>query len=362
MNKTGFGFLRLPEKGGNYDWKEISKLVDRYINLGGRFFDTCYTYLNGNSEKGIKECLTSRYPRDSYILSDKLPGYLCKSYADNQKYFDEMLFRCGVDHFDILMLHWLNKKNYETAEKCDQFRFLREKKAEGKCQLIGFSYHDSASLLDEILTKHPETDIVLIQINYLDWESSGIESKKCYDVCVKHGKKVMVMEPVKGGTLAVLPEEAERLLKDKNSSDSPSKWALRFVQSLSEVSVCLSGMNSIEQIEDNLSDMQPITDEEKELLNQVKNIIEANTAVACTGCRYCIVHCPKKISIPDIFKLYNEICRYPMEDWKIKPVYSHLVQFSGKSSDCISCKSCEKHCPQHLNISETMKNAAQKLE
>jgi len=362
MNKLGFGFLRLPKRAEDFDWDTLCRMTDLFIEGGGCYFDTCYTYLNGSSELGIKKCVVERYPREQFQLAEKLPGYKCKSYEDAQRFFDEELQRCGVTYFDVFMLHWLNGKNYGIAEKYDQFRFLREKKAEGKAKRIGFSYHDSAALLDEILTAHPEVDVVQLQINYLDWDTAGIESGKCYETCVRHGKKVIVMEPVKGGTLAELPADALAHLRQMQPDWSPAQWALRFVQSLPEVEVCLSGMNTEAQMKENLESFEPMTDAQITHLMQVRDLIEKQTAIACTGCRYCESHCPQHIAIPDVFKMYNEICRHPGDDWKIQPSYIQLTRESGKASSCIGCKSCERHCPQHLAIADTMKLAAQKLE
>ncbi len=362
INKLGFGFLRLPKAGDEFDWETLCRMTDMFMAGGRNYFDTCYTYLNGNSELGIRKCVVERYPRDQFQIAEKLPGYKCKSYEDAQRFFDEELERCGVDYFDVFMLHWLNGENYRIAEKYDQFRFLREKKAEGKVRKIGFSYHDSASLLDEILTAHPEVDVVQLQINYLDWDTAGIEADKCYETCVRHGKRVIVMEPVKGGTLASLPEEAEAHLRSMHPDWTPAGWALRFVQSLPEVEICLSGMSTTSQVEENLRLFEPMTEEEIAHLMKARPLIEKQTAIACTGCRYCVSHCPQNIAIPDVFKMYNEICRYPGDDWKIQPSYIQLTNAAGKASECIGCQSCEQHCPQHLAIADTMKLAAQKLE
>ena len=362
MNKLGFGFLRLPKKDDAFDWDTVCAMVDAFMAGGGTFFDTCYTYLGGMSEFGIKTCVAQRKKRSSFQLCEKLPGYLFKSYADCQKYFDIELERCGVEWFDILMLHWLNNENYAIAEKHDEFRFLQEKKAEGKAKRIGFSYHGDASLLDEILTKHPEVDVVLMQLNYLDWESEGIQSRKCYETCLRHRKKVMVMEPVKGGTLASLPEEAEAMLRALHPDWTPADWALRFVQSLPEVEICLSGMATLSQVEANIRPFEPLNEEEVSLLMQVRSIIDGKTAIGCTGCGYCVPHCPKQIPIPQYIKLYNELCRYPGDDWKILPSYTQAALSAGKASDCIGCHSCQQHCPQRLCISEHMKNIAQAFE
>ena len=362
INKLGFGFLRLPKKDGELDWQTICSMVDVFMDGGGVFFDTCYTYLNGLSEAAIRKCVVERKHRDSFQLCDKLPGYLFKSYEDCQKYFDEELSRCGVEWFDILMLHWLNDDNYAIAEKYDEFRFLREKKAEGKVKRIGFSYHGDAALLDRILTAHPEVDVVLMQLNYLDWESKGIQSRKCYETCLRHGKSVMVMEPVKGGTLAKLPEDAEAKLRAVHPNWTPSDWALRFVQSLPGVEIALSGMGTVEQVRANIRPFEPLTGEETALLADVAEIIRGKTAVGCTGCAYCVSHCPKQIPIPKYIKLYNEITRYPGDDWKIIPTYHQMVLSAGKASDCIGCHSCEKYCPQKLSVVDHMKTIAEKFE
>lgn len=362
MNKLGFGFLRLPQKNGDYDWAAINDMVDCFLSAGRRYFDTCYTYLGGSSERGIQTCLTSRYPREAYELCDKLPGYQCRTYDDCRRYFREQQNRCGVTWFDVYMLHWLNGENYETAERLDEFRFLRELKEQGLAGRIGFSYHDSPNLLDRILTAHPETDVVLLQLNYLDWESAGIASRQCYETCLRHGKSVIAMEPVKGGTLAKLPKAAESLLRAAHPDWSSADWALRFVQSLPGVETVLSGMNTLAQVQANVKEFAPLTQEEQALLQKVREIIEKNTAIGCTGCRYCEPHCPMRIAIPDYFRMYNEYRRFPEEDWKIVPAYRQLSLHRGKASECIGCCRCENHCPQHIAVSRHMQAVAAAFE
>ena len=362
INKLGFGFLRLPKQGESLDWEAINAMVDTFLEGGGTFFDTCYTYLNGLSEEAIRRCLVQRKPREHFQLSDKLPGYLFKSHEDCQKYFDIELQRCGVDYFDVLMLHWLNDENYAKAERYEEFRFLAEKKAEGTAKRIGFSFHGDAALLDAILTAHPEVDVVLLQLNYLDWESEGIQSRKCYEAALGHGKSVMVMEPVKGGTLAKLPEEAEAILHNCHPDWTPADWALRFVQSLPGVEICLSGMGTAEQVAANIQPFAPLTAAEIALLMEVRDIILRKTAIPCTGCRYCVSHCPKSIPIPQYIAMYNELTRYPSDDWKILPSYHQTALSAGKASDCIRCHSCEAHCPQNLKIAQHMIAIAEGFE
>lgn len=362
MNKLGFGFMRLPKQGEEYDFDTLNQMVDLYMAGGGNYFDTCYTYLEGISDEAIRRCVVSRKPRESIRIAEKLPGYYCKNDEDLQRYLDESLTRCGVSYFDVLLLHCLTIRNYETAQKYDQFRFLREKKAQGIAKRIGFSYHGSAALLDEMLTAHPEVDVVLLQINYLDWEAAGIESSKCYETCRKHGKSILVMEPVKGGTLAVLPQDAEQLLRSVHPDWTSADWALRFAQSLPGVEVVLSGMSTVAQVQANIQPFEPLTENEIALLMQVRDIIEKDTAIGCTGCGYCVFHCPQNIPISQYIRMYNELSRYPDDSWKIKAVYRHMILSQGKASSCIGCKACEKYCPQNLPVSKHIKTIADKFE
>ncbi len=350
MNKLGFGFLRLPQKGQEIDYSILDPMVDAFLSHGGTYFDTAYTYLDGKSETAIRESVVKRYSRESFRVADKLPPWKVTSQGDCQECFAEQCQRCGVDYFDVYLLHGLNRENYRACAQYDGFAFLRSLKASGKAKRIGFSYHDSAELLDTILTDHPEVDIVQLQINYLDWDSVAIEAGNCYRVAARHGKTIVVMEPVKGGTLAKLPPEAEKPLRAINPDSSMASWALRFAQSLPQVDTVLSGMNTMEQMLDNLRDVPPLTPKEREAIRQAADIIRARTAIACTGCRYCESHCPQKIAIPDYFAMYNELRRYPGDDWKLQPGYDQLALYHGRASDCIACKTCEQYCPQHLGI------------
>lgn len=362
MNKLGFGFLRFPMEDGEVRYDILTPMVDAFFAGGGRYIDTAYPYLNGKSEEAVRKTVVERYPRDRYVLANKLPGYDVKSYEDCYRYFEESLARCGVDYFDVYMLHWLNQKHYALAEKYDEFRFLRELKAAGKVKRIGFSFHDTAELLDEILTKHPEVDCVLMQINYLDWESEGVQSRKCYETAIRHGKSILVMEPVKGGTLAKVPAEAEEVLKKIDPARSPAFHALRFVQSLPNVEIVLSGMGALEQMQENLLPVDPMNDEELALLRQAAELINGATAVACTGCGYCVKHCPKNIAIPEYFKLYNEYKQKPRHAWKQQPAYEELAKTRGRASECIACGACERHCPQKLPVREHLAGVKEVLE
>lgn len=363
MNKIGFGFLRLPQNAeGVIEEKLLCQMVDAFLERGGRYFDTAYNYLKGQSEGMLRKTLVERYPRERFELTDKLPTWALKSHEDCQKYYEKQLERCGVKQFDNYFLHWLNEDYYALAEQHGAFDFLRQLKEQGAVRRIGFSYHDSAELLDRILTAHPEVDDVQLQLNYLDWDSPGIQGRLCYETAVRHGKQVIVMEPVKGGTLAALPEEAESLLKGQRPEDSIASWAIRFAQTPQQVRVVLSGMSNLEQVLDNMVDRPAITQQEQDLLTQVCAIKNAQTAIGCTGCAYCVSNCPQSIAIPKYFALYNEYCRKPEEDWKLRPAYAQLAAVHGKASSCLQCGSCEAHCPQKLPISQWMQKVAQALE
>ncbi len=367
MNKLGFGFLRLPKLDEN-DPNSVNiplceQLVDDFLAKGGRYFDTAYTYLDGNSEIALGKALSARHPRDSFELAAKLPCWKISTAEEAEKIFREELERCQVDYFDNYLLHWLNAANYEISKKYDAFAFLQKVKAEGKAKHIGFSYHDTADLLDKILTENPCVEFVQLQLNWLDWESPSIESRKCYEVCQKHGKKVIVMEPVRGGTLAKLPQEAEDLLKSIRPDKSIASWAIRFAQHWDDVEIVLSGMNDPQQVEDNMQPLEKMTEEELAALTQVCEILAKQNTIPCTACGYCVAGCPKNIAIPSYFKFYNELERSKgADDWKIIPAYEEMTTKFGKASDCINCKKCERNCPQKIEITHWLKQVADKME
>ncbi len=362
MAELGFGFLRLPQKDGGLDYGAINEMVDLFLANGGCRFDTAYMYHDGESEVAIGKCLAQRYPREKFHLTSKLPGYNCTSREDCYRLFRQQLEKCCVEYFDIYMLHWLTATRYSHAEKYDQFGFLQELKAAGLARKIGFSFHDTPELLDEILTRHPEVDCVLIQINYLDWESKGVQSRRCYEIARRHSKEIIVMEPVKGGTLVNIPQEAANQIAAIAPGKSPASQAIRFVRSLEGVSTVLSGMGSAEQMLDNLSPIVPMNEAEMAVMLRAAEAIRDSVSVGCTGCGYCLKHCPQHLPIPTIFKLYNEFKFYPRHKWKIDPAYALLAQKEGKASDCIGCGSCEANCPQKLPIAAHMKAAAEALE
>jgi predicted aldo/keto reductase-like oxidoreductase len=361
MKKLGFGFMRLPQTDAN-DWtsidiEQVKKMVGLYLAKGFRYFDTAYVYHQGVSEGALRQALVERYPRDAFVVADKMPVWLVESPGDYQKYFDEQLTRLGVDYVDYFLLHSLNASRYRAVQP-DGFAFLRQLKAAGKIKHGGFSYHDDAEHLDRILTEHPETDFVQLQINYLDWESDTVESRKCYETARKHGTPVIIMEPVKGGALAKLPPEAEQLLRSFHPQLSAASWAIRYAASLEGVLMVLSGMSTLEQVADNTSymeDFQPLSSEETAILSQVKAIITSKNVIPCTACQYCVEDCPQNIPIPKYFSIFNDHQLFGSPPF----YYSTLAETYGKASDCIECKQCEEHCPQHLEISEHMKKLSE---
>ncbi len=368
MRNFGFGLMRLPstdpKSAGAIDVEQVKKMVDLFIKKGFTYFDTAWMYCGFQSEPTVKEVLTSRYPRDKFTLASKLHNGFFNSLEDRDAVFNEQLRKTGVEYFDYYMLHGIEAGSYPKYEQFDCFNWLKAKKEKGLVKTAGISFHATAELLDEILTKYPFIEFVQLQINYLDWESPWIQSKKCYDVAVKHGKWVIVMEPVKGGTLAKVPAEVEELFKSHAGDASPARWAIRFAASLPGVKVVLSGMSTLKQMEDNLSfmeDFKPLTEEEKDMVMKAADIINSQIAVPCTGCSYCTEGCPQKIAIPQYFSLYNEDMREHLEEkgWTINfSNYTSITKSFGAAKDCIACGQCEEMCPQHLPIIEKLRDVS----
>ena len=366
MNKLGFGFMRMPltnpDDQKSIDIPQMEKMVDAFFGAGFTYCDSAWMYHDFMSEPTVGQVVVGRYPRDSFTVATKMPVAMIRSHEEGVSIFEAQLQKMGVDYFDYYLVHDMNVANYERAKKFDMISYLRDKKEAGIIKKLGFSCHDNPEYLDRVLTECPCFEFVQLQINYLEWESAGVQSHKCYDVCVKHGKPVFVMEPVKGGTLAKIPAKAEKLLREVHPDWSPASWALRFAASLPGVQIVLSGMSTLEQVQENtafMKDMAPLTDEEVDLLQKVAAMIRETIAIPCTGCRYCVEEstCPKGILIPNYFALYNTEKLRTREDWSPEKEYyvNYLNQGHGRASDCIQCRKCERVCPQHIEISERMK-------
>jgi len=373
MDKFGFGMMRLPQLDENdptkVDIEQVKKMVDVYIENGGKYFDTAYPYHNGVSELVLKEAVVERYPREDIIVATKLPIFDVKKPEDMEKYFNEQLEKCGVEYFDYYLIHNVNEMTHHAVYDYDSFEFLRQKKREGKIKNIGFSFHDNPEALIEALEAFPDCDFVQLQINYLDWTSSSIESQKCYEIATEYKKPVIVMEPVKGGALANLPESAEKIFKEYDDNSENVSWALRFCNDLDNVFMILNGVSSLEQMESSIGifkDIKKLNDEEHELINKVRDIVNDLTPIKCTECNYCIEHCPVNIPISKYFATYNtyHINKTQGGD-DLNAAVAYLViaqnEENGAASDCIECQACEKYCPQHLEISKLLKDVDKEL-
>lgn len=370
--KLGFGMMRMPlnnpSDSADVDLEQVKRMVDLFLEKGFTYFDTAWMYNGFNSENVVREALTSRHDRESFTLATKLHAEFFDSYEDRDKVFNKQLEKTGAGYFDYYLLHGIEESMLPKYEKYDVFNWVLEKKKQGLVRHAGFSFHDTPELLDDILTRYPEMEFVQLQINYLDWESQWVQSRGVYEVAVKHDKPIIVMEPVKGGTLANIPPEAEKLFKDHDPDKSLSSWAIRFAASLPGVMTVLSGMSSLEQMEDNISymeDFTPLTDEEKALCFKAAEVINSQIAIPCTACHYCTDGCPMKICIPEYFSIYNEDMRENLEEkgWTINFTnYNILSSKHGKAGSCIGCGQCERVCPQHLTIIDYLKQVAAHYE
>jgi len=360
MKRLGFGAMRLPLVDANnktsIDQDTLNQMIDTFMQAGFTYFDTAYLYHDEMSETALKKALVDRYPRESFVLADKMPTVIVKSADDYERYFANQLERTGAGYFDYYLMHNMGKERYADTQEFGGFEFAMKKKAEGKIKKFGFSFHDDAETLERILTEHPEVDFVQLQINYLDWDNHIIQSRKCYETATRYHKPVVVMEPVKGGMLANLPESAAALFAAHGTTASPASYALRFAASLDNVMMVLSGMSTLEQVQENtriMDDVKPLTEQERILLQEVTESINESIAIPCTSCGYCMEVCPKNIAIPGLFGLYNN---YKTTGNFSNMYYNRAVYEKGKASDCISCHLCEKNCPQHIQIPEELKN------
>jgi len=369
MKKLGMGMMRLPLLDKNdprsVDKAQVCRMVDDFLERGFTYFDTAYMYHDYQSEHIVKEVLVDRHPRESFLLASKLPCSFLKEEGDQERIFAEQLQKCGVEYFDYYLLHSLHAGNYPTAQKFDSFAFVSRLKAEGRVRKMGFSFHDSAEMLDRILCEHPEVDFVQIQLNYLDLDNERVQSRACHEVCVKHNKPIIVMEPVKGGILANVPKRVEELFHSISPDRSVASWAVRFAAGCENVFMVLSGMSNEAQLADNMSFMEcfePLSETEAAVLPDAVKMIYEDIAVDCTACRYCVEECPQKIEIPSCFALYNKAKHEDGKADEAKAEYQALIADHGAASTCIRCRKCEKICPQHIRIAEALRKVAEAFE
>ena len=359
----GFGMMRLPKIGDEIDYEQVNKMVDYFIENGFNYFDTAHGYHSGKSEVAIGKCLTSRHSRDEYILTDKLTDIYFDSEADIRPLFEEQLKTCGVEYFDFYLMHSQNATNFKKFKECNAYETAFKLKEEGKIRHVGISFHDRAEVLERILTEYPQIEIVQIQLNYVDWEDHSVESKKCYEVCVKHNKPVIVMEPVKCGNLIQLPEDADKILRDLNGGSNAS-YAIRFAASHENVRMVLSGMSNLEQLMENVEtmrDFKPLSEVELEAIQKVCNIFNSKGMIPCTACHYCTDGCPMSINIPELFACMNKYKVF--NEWNQRMYFRSLTSDGhSKPSECIECGQCEGICPQSLPIIDLLKDVSKTFE
>ena len=360
--KFAFGCMRMQLDGdGNVDMDNFRAMVDCYLDAGFNYFDTAHVYYEGKSEIALREGLTSRYPRDRYVLTNKLTSSCFENKEDILPLFETQLAACGVEYFDFYLIHSVLQGNYQKYTDCHAFEIVQELKKQGKVKHIGMSFHDSPEFLDRVLTEHPEIEVVQIQYNYLDLDDPNVQSQGCMDVLRKHDKPALVMEPIKGGGLVFLPDAALETLETLHEG-SPAEIALRFAAEQDRVVMVLSGMNTVEQVRENvvfMKDPKPLSEAAHRAIAEVRAMMHALKLVECTGCRYCTDGCPMQINIPGIFRVVNDGIKFPNRP---NNRYGWVTREGGKASDCIGCGQCEDVCPQHLPIRDLLQRAAERFE
>ena len=365
--RLGFGFMRLPGGGGRSGYAEIRKMVDSFMEAGFNYFDTAHVYHGGKSETALRDCLVRRYPRDSFFLTDKLSteNFICEDQID--RLLQRELDALGVDHLDMLLLHAQNAPTYEKYMRCHAYEHAAAFKAAGKTRHVGISFHDTAELLDRILTEHPELEAVQIQFNYADLDNAAIQSRACYETCVRHNVPCIVMEPIRGGSLANLPPEAQLIVDSLPNPEGLSNagLALRFVASFPNNRMILSGMSTLEQMQENLrtmADPKPLTNEQMAGLAKVHGVFQRLGMIECTACHYCTDGCPKKIMIPELFAALNN--QRVFGGWSSSWYYRNALTTDGhgRARDCVRCGLCEKACPQKLPIRELMQEVSREFD
>ena len=355
--------MRLPMLGEDVDIEQVKRMVDLFLEKGFNYFDTAHGYIDGKSELALRECLTSRYPRERYVLTNKLSGGFFQTQEDIRPLFETQLAACGVEYFDFYLMHAQGARNYPHFRECRAYETAFALKREGKVRHVGISFHDSPEMLDRILTDYPEIEAVQIQFNYLDYDDPAIQSRDVYETARRHGKPLIIMEPGKGGRLVELPDEAGEVLSALGGG-SPASYAIRFAAGFEGVMMVLSGMSTIAQMEDNtafMADFRPLDETERAAVGEVQRIFKTKSFIPCTACRYCVTGCPRGVPIPEIFAAVN--AQKLHERWDSRAYYAELCEKAGsKASDCVACGRCESVCSQHLEIRSLLREAAAQLE
>ncbi len=358
----GFGCMRLPMLENEVNYDEFSKMIDAFLDAGFNYFDTAHGYLGGKSETALRDCLVKRYDRERYVLVNKLTAPYFNSESEIRPFFENQLNWCGVDYFDIYLMHAQDRNNFKKFKQCRAYETAFELKKEGKIKHVGLSFHDTADILDEILTTYPEIEIVQLQFNYIDYEDASVQGRLNYEVCVKHNKPVIVMEPVRGGSLVNLPPTAQMIF-DRLGGGSNASYAIRYAASFDNIVMTLSGMGNMAMMLDNISymkDFKPLNEAEKTAVSEVCKILKAQNLIGCTDCKYCVSHCPKSIPIPTLFACLNSHRAYG--GWGSEMYYEIYTSGGAKASDCIECGACEVQCPQHLEIRKLLKDVTKEFE
>ncbi|MDE6015904.1 MAG: aldo/keto reductase [Acetatifactor sp.] len=360
--KLGFGLMRLPkEASGKIDIEQTKKMVDLFMEAGQNYFDTAYVYDSGESERAAKAALVDRYPRESYTLATKLCAWMgAHDEKTAKQQFYTSLERTGAGYFDYYLLHALQAGNYKTYEKYHIWDFVKEQKEKGLIKHWGFSFHATPDILDEILTDHPDAEFVQLQLNYADWENPDVTARANYEVARKHGKSIVVMEPVKGGALADPPEAVKNILDEAGKNASYASWAIRYAASLDGIITVLSGMSNMAQMEDNLSymkDFKPLDEMEQAAIRKAQEAINGVKSIPCTACHYCTAGCPKRIPIPEIFAARNKQLVWGQLEGG-NAAYAQVTKDAGTAADCIACGQCERACPQQIKVIERLADCA----
>lgn len=360
--KLGFGAMRPPMKEGAPDFAQVTQMVDAFMAAGFNYFDTAHVYLNGQSEEMLKRSLTSRYSRDSYILTNKLSGRTFQNEGGVKPVIETELKACGVSYFDYLLMHAQGAINYPKFCRCRAYEQAFELKDQGKVKHVGISFHDRPEVLRKILDDYPQIEVVQLQFNYFDYDSASVCSKECYNLCKTYGKPVIVMEPVKGGKLANVPKEAEEVARSVGCS--PSELAIRFAAGFDNVMMVLSGMSSISQLNENISFMkefEPLSSLQLDAVERIKQIIKSQNLIQCTNCGYCLDGCPQHILIPSLFADLNDMKSFADDH---PDFYYNSVNTVGHglASSCIKCGKCEQACPQHLPVRSLLEEVASAFE